>query len=260
MDIQWPLVVFTLFTGTAGWAMFFTGLNEFTHKSDRSGFVPGIVSIALLAAGAIASTLHLSHPDRIMGALAHPTSGIFTEFVLVMLLGISILVYLVCLKRGAQRVVKVFAVSGMVFGVLISFMAGDSYIMASRAAWDTVLLPVAYLGTAIPAGAALYWALACRTEDSIKMAAFASAIGGGVALVTVLVYTTATGVITSTGAVYTPIVLCCSGLIPFVCGLIARKRPHPALMWTTLVFSLAGGFLFRIMMWVVGVAFYNFFG
>ena len=88
MDIQWPLAVFTLLTGLAGWTFFFVGLNEFTKKSKQDGFVVGIASIVLLAIGSLASVLHLSHPDRIMNALSHPTSGIFTEFVLVMLLGV----------------------------------------------------------------------------------------------------------------------------------------------------------------------------
>lgn len=260
MDIQWPLAVFTLLTGLAGWTFFFVGLNEFTKKSKQDGFVVGIASIVLLAIGSLASVLHLSHPDRIMNALSHPTSGIFTEFVLVMLLGVSILASVVCLKRGWKGAVKAFAVLGMVFGVLISFMAGYSYIMAGREAWDTVLLPTAYLGTAIPMGAALYWALATRGGEPAPFAAVCTAVGGGAALLATLAYALATGVFAGEGLAYACLCLCCSGAIPLVCGLMGRGGSKPALAWAALVAALVGGLVFRIMMWIVGSGFYGFFG
>lgn len=260
MEIQWPLALFTLLTGLAGWTFFFTGLNEFVKKSKTNGFVLGIVSIVLLAVGSFASVLHLSHPDRIMNALSHPTSGIFTEFVLVMLLGISILAYVVCLKRGWSSAVKAFAVLGMVFGVLISFMAGYSYIMPGREAWDTVLLPTAYLGTAIPLGAALYWAFAARGNEPAPFAALCTAVGGGVALLATIAYTVATGVLVGEGLAFACLCLCCSGVLPLVCGLMGRRGSKPGLAWAALVAALVGGLVFRVMMWIVGTGFYGFFG
>jgi len=260
MEIQWPLVVFTLFTGVAGWLFFFTGLNEFTKKSEKDGFIPGIVSIVLLALGALASILHLSHPDRILGALGHPTSGIFTEFVLVMLLGVFILVYLVCLKRDVHSGIKVFAVLGMVFGVLISFMAGYSYLMPGRLAWDTILLPLGYLGTAIPVGAGLYWALSCKDEKSGSFAALSSAVGGAVALVTVGAYGAFTGGFAGVGLPLLSLTLLCSAVLPLVCGILGKNKPTTALAWIAVIAAVLGALFYRIMMWVVGSGFYNFFG
>ena len=76
-----------------------------------------------------------------MGALGHPTSGIFVEATLVALAGVCAIVYLILAKRASQSAGarKAFAVLAAVFGVLLSFMAGESYMMGSQPAWNTVL-------------------------------------------------------------------------------------------------------------------------
>ena len=263
MEIQWPLAVFTLLTGCAGWLFFFTGLNEFTRKSEKSGFVPGVVAIVLLAVGSFASVLHLSHPFRMLNALSHPTSGIFIEFVLVILLGCSILVYLILLKRNvAGTPLKVLAVCGMVFGVLISFMAGESYIMEGRAAWQTMLLPMGYLGTAIPSGAALYWVLASGAgEQSDKASGVAVLVGGVVALVTALAYALVSGSLALGAGVYVGVTVVLSGAAPIACGILARVRTSglKPLAAIALICALLGGLSYRVMMWVVGSGAFNFF-
>ena len=56
---------------------------------------------------------------------------------------------------------------GAVFGVLISFMAGESYMMSSRPAWDTLLLPLGYMLTAMPGGVACYLVVvAAKAKDA----------------------------------------------------------------------------------------------
>lgn len=260
MEIEWPLVIFTLLSGLAGWTFFFTGLNEFTKKSEKDGFIPGVISMVLLAIGALTSVFHLSHPERIMEALGHPTSGIFTEFVLVMLCGVSILVYVICLKRKTAGGVKVFAILGMVFGVLISFMAGYSYIMAGREAWDTIALPLAYLATAAPMGASLYWVLVCRDEKAGSFAALCTIVGGGIALVIVVVYGVTVRAFEGEGLVYMILTLCGSAIILLICGIVGKGKPTVTLASITLIATVAGGLSLRIMMWVIGSGFYNFFG
>lgn len=260
MSIQWALVIFTALTGLAGWTFVFTGLNEFLKKSETSGFIPGLVSLILLAAGGIASACHLSHVERMMGALAHPGSGIFTEAVLVALLGVSIIVYLICVKRGAKGGIKVCAGLGIVFGILISFLAGYSYIMSNRAAWDTFLLPCCYLATAIPMGAALYGALACKDEGSQTFAALMTTIGGGISLVVVLAYTISGGAFAGEGLPWACVAILFSGVATLVCGLAGKKKPSANLAWIAACCGLVGAVAYRAMMWVIGTGFYNFFG
>lgn len=144
MTIQWSLVLFTALTGIGGWTFVCVAADEFLSRAKAAAFPAAVVAFALSAVGGLASVTHLSHPDRIMGALGHPTSGIFTEAVLVGCVCVFVAIYLVMLKRGASDGArKAVAVIGAVFGVLISFMAGESYLMSSRPNWDTQLLPLA---------------------------------------------------------------------------------------------------------------------
>ena len=100
MDIQWSLVLFTALTGMGGWLFFFICLNVFVRKTDKGAFAGTATALALTVVGGLASVTHLSHPDRMLGALQHPTSGIFTEALLVGLLAIVMIAFLVMLRRG----------------------------------------------------------------------------------------------------------------------------------------------------------------
>lgn len=156
MEIQWSLVVFTLLTGAGGWMLAGIAVNEFVRKSDKDPSYPVGIALALVIVGGFASVTHLSHPDRIMNALANPLSGIFTEAALVGIVVVLGAIQLVLYRREQANAAKVVAVASAVFGAALSFMAGESYtVMASRAAWDTMFLPLAYLGTAAPIGIGL---------------------------------------------------------------------------------------------------------
>ena len=124
MDIQWSLVLFTALTGMGGWLFFFICLNVFVRKTDKGAFAGTATALALTVVGGLASVTHLSHPDRMLGALQHPTSGIFTEALLVGLLAIVMIAFLVMLRRGIDGgALKAVAVVGMALGALMSFMA-----------------------------------------------------------------------------------------------------------------------------------------
>ena len=117
MDIQWSLVLFTALTGMGGWLFFFICLNVFVRKTDKGAFAGTATALALTVVGGLASVTHLSHPDRMLGALQHPTSGIFTEALLVGLLAIVMIAFLVMLRRGIDGgALKAVAVVGMALG------------------------------------------------------------------------------------------------------------------------------------------------
>ena len=100
MDIQWSLVLFTALTGLGGMMFLLICLNALLGKTDKGEFEGSIISVVLLAVGGLASVTHLSHPDRMLNALQHPTSGIFTEAVLVGLLAVCAIVFALMVKRG----------------------------------------------------------------------------------------------------------------------------------------------------------------
>ena len=109
-----------------------------------------------------------------MAVLAHPTAGIFLEALLLGLLAVCIAVYALLVKREASSGArKALAATGIVLAVAFAFACGVSYMMTSRPVWNTVALPLAYLGTALATGAALYLVLCAALkvdEGDVKKA------------------------------------------------------------------------------------------
>lgn len=158
MTIQWSLVLFTVLSGCGAGLFACTALDEFRGGAASKVRLPACaVAVALLVVGGIASATHLSHVDRMMAVLAHPTAGIFLEALLLGLLAVCIAVYALLVKREASSGArKALAATGIVLAVAFAFACGVSYMMTSRPVWNTVALPSAYLGTALATGAALY--------------------------------------------------------------------------------------------------------
>lgn len=172
MEIQWPLVFFTLFVGLgcgifAGSAI----LTEWYGKVRQIRTHSSIIAIVALAIGGLSSTLHLGHPERIFGALAHPTSGIFMESAMIFLLGLTILVYLLALRRNAaDRTVKIIATAGAVLAVGLACVSGDTYVMAARPAWNTLALPALYMVSSAVMGCFGLGMLLTGAEKFVKTA------------------------------------------------------------------------------------------
>ena len=97
MEIQWSLVLFTALTGMGGCMFACVAADEFLGRAKAAAFPAAVAALVIAVVGGLASVTHLSHPDRIMGALSHPTSGIFTEALLVGCLCVCVVVYLLSL-------------------------------------------------------------------------------------------------------------------------------------------------------------------
>lgn len=261
MEIQWSLVIFTLLTGAGGWMLVGVAANEFIKKSKKDSFAITLIALVLVIVGGFVSVTHLSHPSRIMNALSNPASGIFVEAVLVGIIAVCGIVQLILYKRKVAGAAKVFAVLSALFGVVCSFMAGESYtVMASRAAWDTLLLPLAYLATAAPMGLGLYWALACPDEENgSSVFALVSGIAGGVGAVSVAAYAMAAGIFVGDAM---PYAACAIVLDVVACalGVVGAKKPGAAFAWAAVACACVAGALLRILMWVAGVGPFGFFG
>ena len=266
MDIQWSLVLFTALTGMGGWLFFFICLNVFVRKTDKGAFAGTATALALTVVGGLASVTHLSHPDRMLGALQHPTSGIFTEALLVGLLAIVMIAFLVMLRRGIDGgALKAVAVVGMALGALMSFMAGQSYLMSAIAAWNTELLPLGYLGTAAASGAAAYLVLIAAQkadENACSLYGLMTLAAGCVALITVLAYGAVAGAFAGDAAPMTIAAAAFGGVAPIACGFLARKKPGSAVALgaVALIAALIGSIAFRCARWVIGAGLYDFFG
>lgn len=268
MEIQWSLVIFTTLAGAGAWgyAAFCVGALKGDVKQDRTRVLMSVITLVMLVVGGLASVTHLSHPDRIMAVLAHPTVGIFAEALFVGLVAIAVLAYLLAARRGAgQGVQKALLGVGAVLCVLLSIMLGYSYMMAARPAWNTILLPIAYMLTATSGGTALFLAVAALgKEDGAALSLGAKLMMGAAALVALsaLAYGAVSGTLTADAALFWLVVVLCGAVVPAVVGYCVLKRPVQALTLglAALAFALIGCAAFRCLMWTVGAGVCNFFG
>lgn len=282
MQIQWPLVIFTVLAGAGAWLLVFLCINEFTGKlrDEKVRFRTLVTVIVLVVLGGCASVLHLSHPDRMMGALSHPTSGIFTEALMVGLVSLASIVFLVAARRkvSSTALKGIAAVSG-VCGLILSYATGAGYMMDAQLTWDTPLMPLGYMATAATAGAALYLIFVStgnrespsgmdsaavgvppRTK-AVRFTSFCTLVAGVAAAVIALAYAVSSNTLSIASA--SPVLaasvvgaLAAAGF-GYAAGRCGRVLP---LAVVALVCALVAMVAFRCFMWLVGVGLFNFFG
>lgn len=172
MEIQWPLVFFTLFTGLGVSAFVVVAITEWLGRAERTRLPGAITGLVAMAAGGVASVFHLGHLERIFNVLNNLSSGIAQELILVGLTGLAILVYIILMRMGnSVQVRKVVAMIGLVLGVILAIVMGKNYVLASRPAWNTWLLPLLYVASAAVLGLfTIYiWAALREEEEATVM-------------------------------------------------------------------------------------------
>ena len=149
MNVQWPLLIFGLL---AGLSMGCLGVVSVAELRDKLGELrlPGLaVALGALAAGGVASALHMGNPGRVLYVLGNLGSGIAQELLATAVAGIVIVAYLVAIaKQASPGVRKVLAVLGLITAVVLPFITGHAYVQGARPAWDTWFLPLMYVGAA----------------------------------------------------------------------------------------------------------------
>ena len=144
MEIQWALVLFTVVSGAGAWLFAFSMLGSLLKKDAAPGKMETITAFVLVAVGGCMSVMHLSHVDRILEALNHPTSGIFIEAAMIGVLCVILAVYFVLLARNSSEKARTaVGVLGLLVGMVFTYACGSSYLMEARPAWQTVTLPLA---------------------------------------------------------------------------------------------------------------------
>lgn len=229
--------------------------DKLLGRNDDKLFSASIVAICAMVVGGIASITHLAHPENILSALNHPASGIFIEAVLCGLAIVAMAVFAILIKRGSSEgAQKAFAVLGAAIGVILSFMAGHSYIMSAVSTWNTMLLPVGYLCTSIPVGAALYLCMVAKnaTAESVQVAAVLLVAGGILAAIVSIAYVVAVGAFAWLGVLTCVGCVLVGGVVPAVCGYIALKKPEKAFTISIVALCCAfmGAIVFRCAMWM----------
>lgn len=160
MDSEFSLVFFTSFVDLGCGLFIALAINEWYSFSETVKQRGAIATLVALALGGFSSVLHLGHPERIFGALGHPTSGIFIESSMIGLTGLCVIAYLYALQRNASKqTLKTITLVGAITAAILAFAVGDSYVMGARPAWDTLTLPFTYLASALLMGSLAYAAL-----------------------------------------------------------------------------------------------------
>lgn len=268
MEIEWSLVLFTVFSGAGAWLFVACALGELFNKDEKITIPELIVALALLIVGGLFSVTHLSHPDKILNALTHPTSGIFVEALFLGILCAVIGVYGILILRNASKTaLKTVAVIGLILGVIFSYICGSSYMMAARPTWNIATLPLAYLGTAAAAGTAvnlLVKTIQKRERASLHFAGVLSLSGGALGIVTALVYyiSTSGGVFTGTGTLFVwTIGLFVALVLVCVCSALFLKYTEKGIGFAVVAVlgGLFGATALRVTMWLFGIGILDFF-
>lgn len=269
MEIQWPLVLFSLFAGTGGTVFAFVGLSELLGGARKPREMAAAVSLAMMVAGGCFSVLHLASPLHALSAVTNllSFSGISVELMLLGATFVVAAVYLVLVRRGSAGagVVKAIAVIGLVLGLMLAFFCGHGYVIEGQPTWNTNLLPCAYLGTCLACGAftfGLVWAFSGEGEFPSWMKA-SMLVAGVLAALSALGYALFLG----SAAVAEPVLLWIGVVACAVVGTLAaavaawRGSTSSAKLVCAagLVCSVAGGLSVRMLMWVCATGFVNLF-
>lgn len=135
--------------------------------------------------------------------------------------------------------------------------------MDVQIAWNTPLLPLAYGGTTMPLGVAVYLIVALvKHEEAVGECFMLLLVGGAAAAITGLFYGVATGVASQEPLLMWGLVVTVGGIVPAVCGWVGRKVPSSALALSVVsaLSAFAGCVALRCAMWVTSAVVNNFFG
>ena len=268
MEIQWALVLFTVVSGAGAWLFACSMLGYLLKKDAAPSKMETIVAFVLVAVGGCMSVAHLSHVDRILEALHHPTSGIFVEAAMIGVLCVLLAVYFIMLARGtSDKARTAVGILASLVGIVFTFACGSSYLMEARPAWTTVTLPLAYLGTAAAAGAGLNLlvkAVQKRDEAALSFAGVLAAAGGALGLVLGAAFCLSAGAYLAAagnGAATWAGALFATLAVEVACGAVAAKRPSRAVALgvASCVCGVIAAIALRATMWLIGTPFMDFF-
>lgn len=190
MAVQWPLLIFSVLLGVSSGILVFLGVGEIKGVFKKSRSVLAICALVLLVIGGCASAFHLDHIDRALYILGNPTSSFSRELFAVGFAAVMALVYAILSRKDYPKPTKVISILGMVAGLVLPLVAGTSFMMAARPAWDSFLMPLMYLGTGLGMGFAFGAAFVAGKGDGAEtgFAAKLALVGVVVSAVVSLAY------------------------------------------------------------------------
>lgn len=266
LEIQWPLVLFSLLAGVGATLFIFAVLPiALDGGALDSTFVAVVAAMVVVVVGGCCSVFHLAQWQNSVSVITNifSLSGISRELIL---LGVTLIVMLVeavlLLTSDAEGPLRVVAVIGIVASLLLAFFCGHGYVMPGRPQWDTNLLPFAYAGTALACGGFLFgvvqavlgsdvgavvslraWNLAAAIICAVSCAAYGAHAYGTV------------GKMGSKSILIVGLFLC-GVILSLVCAGLLFATSAEGVVWAVMlvgfVATLAAGLAVRMIMWQVG--------
>lgn len=261
IGIQWPLVLFTVFSGAGYGVLAAAGVARLAGKQGASTCKTAlVVAMALLGVGGLMSVFHLAHPERFMGAIANllSFSGIALELI-GLALGFAVAaLFLVLVSMGNHAGEKALAVCSVVVGAAAAFLQGWAYFeVAAQAGWSTMALPAGYLLTSLAAGFMVYATVAAAKKEEVaalELTGMIAAVLAAAALVASAVYAVVLGAAglldgSATALAVLAIVLEAGALA--LAAWFRFKAPTATFAAVGVLAAVGGSVALRVLMWLV---------
>ncbi|MDR2109268.1 MAG: dimethyl sulfoxide reductase anchor subunit [Coriobacteriales bacterium] len=261
MEIQWPLVLFSLLAGTGAGTLVFIGISELTNTAAKARGIAAWVAAGLIVVGGLASIAHLGKPDHVMNAVSNlgSFSGISIELIFIGVSFVVAVIYAVLVRReGSEAARKAVGVIAAVIGLLFCWALGSSYVIASRPLWAVQTLPLSYFGSGLASGGFLFLALAAAFKSEaaeLKKLGLFALIVAAIELIAFVAYGALSGApaIADNALLFWGGAVVVGAVVPVISGyLIYRNAEKTTLVYAGLVGALVGGVAFRALMWVLG--------
>ncbi|MCD8316332.1 MAG: dimethyl sulfoxide reductase anchor subunit, partial [Eggerthellaceae bacterium] len=260
MEIQWPLVLFTLFAGAGGGAMVLLCFADLFNMGRKLGRIGCYVIAVLLVVGGLCSIAHLAQQSHILSVLTNigSFSGVSLELIgLIVSFVLIVLYWLFCREGQNDTARRVFAVLCGIAGLIFCWILGSSYVIASRPAWDTLLLPCGYWSSGIALGGSLFLSLAVILKidvPKLKILTYIVLIEIAIQFIVFLIYgiTTGSELMVDNGVLFWVCEIVIGCVVAAACLIPLCLSRLPQFAFITFIAILVGALAFRCLMWVLG--------
>ncbi|MEY8461102.1 hypothetical protein AALA69_08255 [Eggerthellaceae bacterium 24-137] len=188
MELQWPLIIFTLFMCLGAGILFAAGLAAVRGEDDAVKLPSIVATTACMVLGGFASALHLHHWERIFNGFGHLTSGITHELIGIVVVMAAVILYF-ALFRG-KKTAKWMGVVAMAASVLLIVLMTHSYAMPARPVWNVPFMYLVYLGNMGLFGFLSLGIMGAATKSDTSFAMKAALVSGVVQLIGCLGFAT----------------------------------------------------------------------
>ena len=186
MEVQWELIIFTLFITIGAGIFGITGVLAGLKKGEAIQLLAPIVALVAVAVGGIASFFHLQYWQRAFGGFGNPTSGITQEMIALVIFGLFVIIYIILSRRGKTPVWAGWTAAAI--SVALVIVMAHSYNVSARPVWDTPLLWLYYLSNAVLFGGLIVAAIQGLKKEEAGLAVKVALVGGALVAIVAIAY------------------------------------------------------------------------